>query len=702
MKKVISITNYFVICMFYLVILAGCELTAEEKEKLNDAQVDLELLADQIIITFPANESVIKDPVTIVRADIPSTAEAKEVRLYVDGIEVAKDTDGSPWEISWPTYYWADGKPHTLLLKTITGAGNEVRNNQQFQVIVDIQANSSLKFAEGLDGLVVSDVNVLYVEFDRVPEATSYEIFYSDGGSEVLETSTNNLEISGLGVGIYDFKYRAIWQYSDQTSLIGPWSNSVSVEISPPSLPTINPSSITKSDNGYDLELTWENSGEVDSYTIYLNNLLDDSQEIYEVGSGSGVLISGLGIGRYEWQLKRTNFLGQDSLLSNIETIDVGMFSKRLGGSKDDRSKQIVASSDGGYVVLGYTKSHEVYEEVDSSGDDWIIKLDSQGNVEWEYISSAIGRDRFRDIVELSDGSVVAVGSDWDTQKAVALRLDKNGSRLWEIVYRPSSISERYHFSNVVEFNNSLYVSSSEWGVVGCSACTEVVHSYLHTISIETGEVSDLIDIPGLPGLDIDTVTELGRTSTGELLLAGYAMPEGVDPDAFIQGGGFIQVLDSNLSQSMTWDNVGASLHLNVNHVIELSNGNFSVIGQGWMGEAAISLVSSSGKELRQYLGDYTQEFYGGEPIASGNDGQTYAVFLSKSYGGPTTPYALTFMYFNSILNLESRLPLLGFKDNISVSGMLHNGDGSFTLLLSEGQNGNKNYDIVLVKMLLN
>ena len=186
--------------------LSGCELTDEEKEKLDNAAVDLQQLADQIIITYPAKDSEISESIITVRADIPTSAQAQEVRLLVDGIEVAKDSDGAPWEIQWPAYYFADGGKHTLLLKTITGEGNEVRNNEQFQVTVKEEANEALSFNTGMDGAQLQDQDTFTISFSAFPEASSYEIKYDE---KTIITTNTEAQLTDLDVGIHTIQYRA-------------------------------------------------------------------------------------------------------------------------------------------------------------------------------------------------------------------------------------------------------------------------------------------------------------------------------------------------------------------------------------------------------------------------------------------------------------------------------------------------------------
>ncbi len=213
--------------------LSGCELTDEEKEKLDNAAVDLQQLADQIIITYPAKDSEISNSMITVRADIPASAQAQEVRLLVDGIEIAKDSDGAPWEIQWPAYYFADGGKHTLLLKTITGEGNEVRNNEQFQVTVKEEANEALSFEEGINSSTIQDQDSLHISFVAFEGAISYEILI-DG--ELITTDTAELELNNLNVGTHTVQYRALHDGIENT----PFSDEITFEVLPATLPTIN------------------------------------------------------------------------------------------------------------------------------------------------------------------------------------------------------------------------------------------------------------------------------------------------------------------------------------------------------------------------------------------------------------------------------------------------------------------------------
>jgi hypothetical protein len=78
---------------------------------------------------------------------------------------------------------------------------------------------------------------------------------------------------------------------------------------------------------------------------------------------------------------------------------------KTIGGGSDDKAYSIIQSSDGGYVVAGYTRD---YREGDI--DIYIVKLDSEGKVQWEKVIDRGSDDKARSIIQSSDGCYVIAG----------------------------------------------------------------------------------------------------------------------------------------------------------------------------------------------------------------------------------------------------------------------------------------------------
>ena len=86
-------------------------------------------------------------------------------------------------------------------------------------------------------------------------------------------------------------------------------------------------------------------------------------------------------------------------------------WNKTYGGSKDDRGQSLAQTKDGGYILTGYAMS----DDGDGSNnegfhDNWILKLDASGNIEWEKSFGFSGHDHSYDILQTQDGGFFFIG----------------------------------------------------------------------------------------------------------------------------------------------------------------------------------------------------------------------------------------------------------------------------------------------------
>lgn len=152
-------------------------------------------------------------------------------------------------------------------------------------------------------------------------------------------------------------------------------------------------------------------------------------------------------------------------------------WSKTYGGSKDDIGQSLVQTKDGGYALTGYAMS----DDGDASNnegfhDNWILKLDSEGNLEWEKSLGFSGHDHSYDILQTDDGGFFFVGfldltaarDDGFTEKGNSLtrhgvgefwgtKLDSQGNIEWRKYYGGSN-NDRAHA--VVQADDGGFVMS--------------------------------------------------------------------------------------------------------------------------------------------------------------------------------------------------------------------------------------------------
>lgn len=105
-------------------------------------------------------------------------------------------------------------------------------------------------------------------------------------------------------------------------------------------------------------------------------------------------------------------------------------WNKTYGGSKDDRGQSLVQTKDGGFALTGYAMSDDGDGSVNNGfHDNWVIKVDSQGELEWERSFGFSGHDHSYDIIEVQDGSLFFTGFLDITSARADGNTEKNGSR---------------------------------------------------------------------------------------------------------------------------------------------------------------------------------------------------------------------------------------------------------------------------------
>tara|TARA_B110000091_G_scaffold175899_1_gene190521 strand:- start:287 stop:652 length:366 start_codon:yes stop_codon:yes gene_type:complete len=87
------------------------------------------------------------------------------------------------------------------------------------------------------------------------------------------------------------------------------------------------------------------------------------------------------------------------------------LWEKTLGGSSFDVSRSVSKTQDDGFLIAGSSRSSDG-DLTNNKGqnDALIIKINSNGNLEWQKTIGGSEVDFFYEAVELTDGSIVAVG----------------------------------------------------------------------------------------------------------------------------------------------------------------------------------------------------------------------------------------------------------------------------------------------------
>ena len=126
------------------------------------------------------------------------------------------------------------------------------------------------------------------------------------------------------------------------------------------------------------------------------------------------------------------------------------IWQKTIGGSSGDFSTVLEPTSDGGFILGGYSTSNISGEKTENSNggtDIWIVKIDASGNIMWQRTIGGSGEDFLTSLKQTSDGGyILGAGSDSNisgdkTENSRGgldywiLKLNSSGAIVWQKTY---------------------------------------------------------------------------------------------------------------------------------------------------------------------------------------------------------------------------------------------------------------------------
>ena len=122
-------------------------------------------------------------------------------------------------------------------------------------------------------------------------------------------------------------------------------------------------------------------------------------------------------------------------IVNNPSIIPMTVWSRTYGGSHLDQARAVEQTSDGGYIVAGWSESFGA-----GGTDILVLKLDSEGQLEWQRTYGGTNNDKAYSIQQTSDGGYIVAGesssfSTDHTTEMWILKLRSNGDIEWKKRY---------------------------------------------------------------------------------------------------------------------------------------------------------------------------------------------------------------------------------------------------------------------------
>ncbi|MBK8848017.1 MAG: T9SS type A sorting domain-containing protein [Bacteroidetes bacterium] len=259
---------------------------------------------------------------------------------------------------------------------------------------------------------------------------------------------------------------------------------------------------------------------------------------------------------------------------------------KNYGGNNAERATATKQTSDGGYIVAGYTLSDNGDVVGHKNGEDyWVLKLNNSGNVVWKKIYGGNNDDRCYDVQQTSDGGYILAGTSNSTDGNISnnkggfdmwiVKLNASGNITWKKNLGGSDDDAAY---SIDELAGGGYVvageSKSETGDLDNNK-----GGYDFWI-VKLTATGNLVWEMNYGGSSDESAKSVQQCSDGSFIVAGETTSN--DYDVSNNKGAYdFWVLRLRPNGTIRWKNTyGGTSQDNAYSVTQIANGNFIVVGE--------------------------------------------------------------------------------------------------------------------------
>ncbi len=288
-----------------------------------------------------------------------------------------------------------------------------------------------------------------------------------------------------------------------------------------------------------------------------------------------------------------------------------------LSNRRDGRGYSIIQSSDGGYAMTGYATT-----DTSSMWDILLVKVDSEGNLQWEKTYGCPNDDFGYSLIQSSDSCYVIAG--WTNSlrgvggQVYLIKTDAQGNLLWNKTY------------NGLVGNSIVESSDHGYVVAGYTYLQETGYTIYLVKTDSSGNVQWTKTIKE-NNLNVFANCIIKSSKDDSYIVAGYtsnSTQKALNPYlAKIDGYG-------NITWSKRYTEAG---HFLLNSVVESSSGDGYVL----TGDSSLIKTDEFGKLLwNKSLGNAT-EIHGHSIVRSSDGGYLIAGYATAPPLGPVSIYGV-------------------------------------------------------------
>jgi soluble cytochrome b562 len=275
---------------------------------------------------------------------------------------------------------------------------------------------------------------------------------------------------------------------------------------------------------------------------------------------------------------------------------------KCLGGNGLDSASDVQQTSDGGYIIAGYTDSNDGDVKGYHKGSyAWIVKLDKTGAIQWQKCLGGTGADEASGIQQTTDGGYIVAGSTSSTDGDVkgyhsksgklmlggsvidinlgggdvwVVKLDKNGAMQWQNCLGGTGADEA---SGIQQTTDGGYIVAGSTG--STDGDVKGYHEGNDAWVIKLDKSGTMQWQKCLGGTGADEASGIQQTTDGGYIVAGYT--ESTDGDANGNHGGIdAWVIKLDKTGAIQWQKcLGGGNLEKVRSIQQTTDGGYVVAG---------------------------------------------------------------------------------------------------------------------------
>ncbi len=271
------------------------------------------------------------------------------------------------------------------------------------------------------------------------------------------------------------------------------------------------------------------------------------------------------------------------------------VWQKCLGGSKDDYASSIQQTNDKGYIIAGFTKSNDGNISGNHGGSDfWIVKIDNSGNIQWQKCLGGSKDDYATSIQQTSDGGFIIAG--YTCSKNGDILENHGGSDFWIVkIDNSGNIQwQKCLGGSKDDYATSIQQTSDGSFIIAgytCSNNRDVSgnHGDYDCWIVKINDIGNIQWQKCLGGSSSDRAESIQQTSDGGFIMTGRTGSN--DGDVLgNHGGQDYWVVKLNNIGNIQWQKcLGGSSSDWVHSIQQTSDGGFIVAGETWSNDGDVS-----------------------------------------------------------------------------------------------------------------